>query len=291
MDQPVTPDGFVRHVPPAVSTPVILSVPHGGRAYPPEMAMLLRLPVARLAALEDRHVDALAGPAIAAGVPTLIATMPRAWIDLNRREDDVDPAMVVPPPPATGRAQSAKVRGGLGLVPRRLSGAGDIWRGALPAAALAQRIAQVHRPYHAALAALIDRTRAQFGVAILLDLHSMPPISGAAWGVAPRIVLGDRFGRSASSRFVMRLAAEAQADGLTVAENNPYSGGHILERHADPARNVHAVQLEVDRSLYLQDDLRTLDRAGQARMGRLVRVMAAALADEALAGPHALAAE
>lgn len=290
MNQPSPAQSFTLHVPDTLSTPVILSIPHAGRHYPPAMAPLLRLPMTRLAALEDRHVDSLASRAIAAGVPTLIATAPRAWIDLNRHEDEVDPAMVTPPP-ASGRTQSAKVRGGLGLVPRRLAGSGDIWRGRLPAAALAERIAQVHRPYHAALAALIASARARFGVAVLLDLHSMPPIPDKGWGIAPRIVLGDRFGRSASSRFVMRLAAEAQASGLPVTENVPYSGGYILERHASPARNIHAIQLEIDRSLYLENDLRTLKPSAQAAMARMVAAMAAALADEALAGPQPLAAE
>lgn len=280
--------GFARLGPERLAGPVILSVPHAGRDYPAAMRAMLRLPPDRLVALEDRHADLLVTEAVRAGVVALVARRPRAWIDLNRSEKEIDPTMVVPRPPLTGLAQSAKVRGGLGLVPRRIAGGGEIWRGAITAGEIARRIEEDHRPYHAALAGLLAEARARFGVAILLDLHSMPPIRGDD---PPRIVIGDRFGQSASSRFTMRLAAEADAAALRPAENSPYSGGHILERHGDPARGIHAIQLEIDRSLYLMPDLRAPCVGGVVRIAELVARAAAALADEALAGPQALAAE
>jgi len=281
--------GFARLGPATPASPVILSVPHAGRDYPDSMATMLRLPVERLAPLEDRHVDLLVGDAVRAGVAALVARLPRAWIDLNRRENELDATMVVPRPPLSALTQSAKVRGGLGLVPRRIAGAGEIWRGAIAADEIARRIAEDYRPYHEALGRLLAEARARFGVAVLLDLHSMPPIPGESGG--PRIVIGDRFGQTAGSRFLSRLAAEAEAAGLASAENSPYAGGHILERHGAPDRGVHAIQLEIDRSLYLEADLLTPRADGVAAMARFVAQAAAALADEALAGPQSLAAE
>ncbi len=267
--------------------PVILSVPHAGRCYPADTARLARVPADRLVALEDRHVDLLAAHAPAAGAATLVARTPRAWIDLNRSEQDVDPTMI-DPPIAFGRAPSAKVRGGLGLVPRRLAGIGDLWRAPLARGQLDARINAVHRPYHAALAAAIAASRDRFGVAVLLDLHSMPPLGGER---PPELVLGDRFGLSAGTRFTARLRGEAEAAGLRVALNTPYQGGHILERHGAPGRGIHAVQIEVDRALYLARDLRAPDPSGVARLARFIARCVGALAEEALGGTLPVAAE
>ncbi|WP_414903118.1 N-formylglutamate amidohydrolase [Sphingomonas flavalba] len=269
------------------AVPVILSVPHAGRCYPADTARLARVPADRLIALEDRHVDLLAAHAPAAGAATLVARTPRAWIDLNRSEQDVDPAMI-DPPIAFGRAPSAKVRGGLGLVPRRLAGVGDLWRAPLARASLDARIQGVHRPYHAALATAIADAHTRFGIAVLLDLHSMPPLGGAQ---PPTLVLGDRFGLTAGSRFTARLRGEAEAAGLRVALNAPYQGGHILERHGAPGRGIHAIQVEVDRALYLGKSLRTPDSAGVARLARFIATCVSALAEEALGGTMPIAAE
>ena len=147
------------------------------------------------------------------------------------------------------------------------------------------RIVQDHRPYHAALAAALSAARARFGVAVLLDVHSMPSLSSGT-----QIVLGDRFSRSAGGRFVHRLEAEVFAAGLSCAINTPYAGGHILNLHGRPDRGVHAVQVEFDRALYL-DGAGDQPGEGMTAMATLLREMIAALADEALAIPTALAAE
>ena len=268
-------------------SPVVISVPHAGRDYPPALAAMLRVPLTALATLEDRLVDTL-GAAARGGETMLVQRAPRAWIDLNRAESERDPR-VDEGAPGGGVAQpaaSAKVRSGLGLVPRRTTQAGELWSRRLSAREVEARIAADHRPYHAALGEMLAAARARFGAAVLLDLHSMPSIAGAG---SPQLVLGDRFGRAAAARFVHRIEAEAAASGLRVALNSPYAGGHILDRHARPAAGIHGVQVEIDRALYL-------DRRGElsgrfAETAALLRRVIAALADEALARPSALAAE
>lgn len=264
--------------------PVILSVPHAGRDYPAELTLRLRPPVERLVSLEDRMVDAVARGI--AGVATVIARRPRAWIDLNRHETEFDPGMIEDGPPASRVNLSSKVRSGLGLVPRRLSGVGELWRGRLPAAQLARRIAEDHQPYHARLAELLAQARARHGVAILVDLHSMPPLAEGA-----QLVIGTRFGLSAAPAFIAPVIAAATRAGLSVQENSPYAGGHIVERHGDPRRNVHALQLELDRTLYLDRALDRCDPAGLARSQAFLRDAIGRLADAALGQSVALAAE
>lgn len=267
------------------ASPVVVSVPHGGRELPAEMLPLIALPPEALRPLEDRHIDTLAR-ATWGGETMLLERRARAWIDLNRGEQERDPAIDAGADPRRQGAPSVKVRSGLGLVPRRVGGR-DLWRGRLPASAVAARIAAVHRPYHAALSAALAAARARFGVAVLLDLHSMPPL-GPPESVA-RIVFGDRFGRASAARFVGALEGVADAAGLAHALNTPYAGGHILDRHGAPARGIHAVQVELDRRLYLDPAL-DAPGAGFAAAAALVRAMIAALADEAL-GSLATAAE
>ena len=268
-------------------SPVVLSVPHAGRDYPLALRAALRVPVAALLPLEDRHVDSLA--CAAHGQETmLVQRVARAWIDLNRSEQERDPGIDDGANRQAMPQQSARMRGGLGLVPRRVSGAGEIWRRRLDGEEVTARIARDHRPYHAALAQALARARARFGTAVLLDLHSMPSLS-ASQGTAG-IVFGDRFGRSAAARFVHRLEGEALAAGIGTALNAPYAGGHILDAQARPAAGIHAIQIEFDRALYLDA---ALDGPGDglAATAALLRRMVDAVADEALAQPAAIAAE
>lgn len=265
------------------ASPVVLSVPHAGRDYPPALVAALRVPVATLRGLEDRLIDQVA-LAARHDETLLVQRRARAWIDLNRAEEERDPrvdAGARPPDPL-----SAKLRSGLGLVPRRASGAGDIWRGRFTAAAIEQRIAEDHRPYHDALAAALIAARARFGTAVLLDLHSMPPLGRDQ----PRLVVGDRFGQSAGSRFTATVEAAAAAAGIAWARNAPYPGSHLIHRHGRPDRGIHALQVEVDRSLYLDSRLAELG-PGFARTAALVRAILDGLADEAGAPPLTQAAE
>ncbi len=232
-----------------ISTPVVIAVPHAGRAYPPGPHPL-RAPLSALRPLEDRHADRLADRAIARGTPAIIADTPRLWIDLNRSEADLDPAMTAMAAVA-GAPLSPRARGGLGLIPRRLAGVGEIWRLPLEPADVAARISTIHRAYHAALARLLARGHHQYGAAVLIDLHSMPPLSGPN---AAQIVIGDRFGRSAGATITDCAEAYFSGLGYRVAVNAPYAGGYGVERHARPQGGTHALQIEIDRSLYLDND-------------------------------------
>lgn len=258
-------------------SPVILSVPHAGRDYPAEMATQLRVPVSALTALEDRHVDAVALAALGEE-SALIQSRARAWIDLNRSEAERDPAVE-----AGGalvlrlHARSAKVRGGLGLIPRRAGSTAAILSRRLEPQEVEARILIDHRPYHARLTRLLEQARRRFGAAVLIDLHSMPSIRGQA--APPQIVIGDRFGQCAASRLVGRLEAEVEAAGFRVALNTPYAGGYILDRHGAPARGIHAVQVEIDRACYLDQ---RLDQPGPglARVAGMIRALIDAARDE-----------
>ncbi|QHL90722.1 N-formylglutamate amidohydrolase [Sphingomonas changnyeongensis] len=272
---------------------VVMSVPHAGRDYSPAMLAMLRPPPDRLAALEDRRIDEVARAV--AGIPMLIARRPRLWIDLNRAETEIDPEMIAPHTIGTddhgligGFTLSPKVRSGLGLVPRRLHGLGELWTGRLNAADIARRIAEDHRPYHAALAALVARARARHGCAVLVDLHSMPPLAGAE---PPRLVIGTRHGATCHRAFVAPVIAAAARAGLSWRENHPYAGGHVIERHGDPRRGVHAIQIELDRSLYLDAALDRCDPAGLKRVQDFVRDMIAGLEAAIPRAPFAVAAE
>lgn len=218
----------------------------------------MRYPPAVLLRLEDRHVDRLA-VALAAqtGADLLIARAPRAMIDLNRAPDDVDWDMFVreAQPPGGGGVPSRRVRSGLGLVPRRLLGLGELWRRKLRAADFAERIAGVHEPYHAALAGALAAMHERWGAALLIDLHSMPPLPVHEGAASAQIVIGDRFGASCHGSLVANAFAHFSQCGREAAHNRPYAGGYVLERHGSPRRGIHALQLEIDRSRYLDGDL------------------------------------
>ena len=275
---------FDRYGPVPPESPVVLSAPHGGRDYPESLLAALRVSPTVLRALEDRHVDSLALGA-RRGETLFVATRARAWIDLNRAEHERDP-QIDEGAHLLGRPLSAKVRSGLGLVPRRVGTLGQLWRGRFAAEDVTARIHADHRPYHLALGEALAAARARFGIALLLDIHSMPPLGSPE--SAPRLVIGDRFGRAAAARFGARVEAVARQHGIAVAANTPYAGGHILERHGDPRRGVHALQLEIDRSLYLDTALDALGPGAEA-VTALLRAIIDALADETL--PGALAAE
>lgn len=281
---PVVTASFERLGPATPTSPIVLSVPHAGRDYPAALLERLRVPPRLLLPLEDRLVDTVARAAWG-GETLLIANRARAWIDLNRGEQDRDPRVDDGAPRAGSSPASVRVRGGLGLIPRRAAAGTELWSRRWSADEVTARIRADHRPYHAALSAALAAARARFGVAVLLDLHSMPPLPGRG---AARVVIGDRFGRSASSRIVARVEGCARRAGLTTALNTPYAGGHILERHAAPDRGIHAVQLELDRSLYLNG---ALDACGGGLAGTavLLRDILDALGDELCAA--AIAAE
>lgn len=234
--------------------PVLIAVPHAGRAYPDSVIAAMRDPASGPARLEDRYADVL-GTAIAqaTGAALLIADAPRAMIDLNRAPDDIDWSMIAGS--ATRRvphsAANRRARSGLGLIPRRLPGLGEIWRQRLPVSELERRLAAIHRPYHRALATMLDDLRDRWGAALLIDLHSMPPLTSDVVGEGAEFVIGDRFGASCGSALSALALQRLAALGRRAAHNRPYSGGYVLDHHAAPRRGVHALQIEVCRASYL----------------------------------------
>ncbi len=267
-------------------SPVVVSVPHAGRDYPLPLRAAAAVPVASMLALEDRHADAVA-MAARADETMFVQRRARAWIDLNRAEDERDPLIDDGARPIPAGAAATKLRSGLGLVPRRAAPGVAIWSRRLSDEEVRQRIAAEYRPYHAAVAEALAAARDRFGCALLIDLHSMPPIAGAG---APEIVLGDRFGRSAMPRLVHRLENEIAAAGRRAALNAPYPGGHILSRHGRPHDQIHAIQIEIDRRLYLDRGLDAIG-PGLGDTARLLRRLIDAATDELLAAGTALAAE
>lgn len=283
---------FRLHGTPGALGPIVFAVPHAGRDYSPALMERARVPLETLSRLEDRFADHLVEALIAQGHHVLIARQPRALIDLNRDEREVDLRALTGTPWNFRTLSSAKVRGGLGLVPERLTHSGQLWRAPLSYFELCERIETVHRPYHAALANALEETRRRHGVALLVDIHSMPPLretSGLA-EPAPRVVIGDRFGRSATDRLTDLCADMVRRRHVPVAINVPYSGNHILERHGRPAIGIHAIQIEIDRSLYLAEDLMTPGH-GLAAMQHLLGDLAAALCQELAGAALPFAAE
>jgi N-formylglutamate amidohydrolase len=275
--------GFERLGPRTAETPLVLSVPHAGRNYPPALFETSAVPLAILEQLEDRHADLLIGKAIEMGAVAIVARVARAWIDLNRGEEDLDPALRQPP--GSGPPQTARARSGLGLLPRRI-GRRDLWREPPSAASAAARIATIHRPYHAAIADALGAALRRFGYALLIDCHSMPTLGGIR---PPRIVIGDAHGRSAGKGIGAEVARIARTHGFVTALNAPYAGAHSLARHGRPQDNVHALQIEIDRALYLDSDMRT-PAEGLRRTQSLVWTLAQA-AVALTQPPFAIAAE
>ncbi len=246
--------------------PVLIAVPHGGRAYFPDLLARMRAPEICQLRLEDRHVDKL-GVAIAQEINSalLIAHAPRAMLDLNRAENDIDWDMIEGPRAArpsmadTTSAANQRSRSGLGLIPRRLPGHGEVWRGRLPRCELDRRINEIHQPYHQTLNEQLRRIRDQWGAALLIDLHSMPPLQARAGEPpAPVMVLGDRFGATCHHSLLTKAFDWLANQGFNTAQNRPYSGGYVLDRHGAPEQGIHAIQVEVCRSIYLDAALAEL---------------------------------
>ncbi|MBA3942238.1 MAG: N-formylglutamate amidohydrolase, partial [Sphingopyxis sp.] len=244
---------------------------------PPEILAAARVSRTDLERLEDGWCDRIARDAPVAGATLVEALWARAVADCNRGEGQMAPGEVALLLRAQFAAPGRKERAGLGVVPTRLAHCGSLWSRPIDRAALHWRLESLHRPYHAALAEELAAARDRFGHAVLIDLHSMPPIPFGQTGHGARIVVGDRYGASAGGWLVERVVAMAERLDVPVTRNQPYAGGHIVRTHGRPDRGIHAVQIEIDRSLYLAPD-RTPDGDKAARLARwfaqLVEVIA-----------------
>lgn len=263
--------------------PVILSVPHSGRDYPRWLVQMAGGGRPSLELLEDPLVDRLIWRALKRGCGAVIAQAPRAAIDCNRAEEEVDPSVIEGA--RRGRV-SARARGGLGIVPARTPQHGYLWRRAVSPKQLEDRLDQAHRPYHRALEEQISLLLDRFGVALLLDCHSMPPPPA---GIPP-IVFGDCRGKTADAWISEKALDSARRSGFEAGLNDPFAGGHVIERHARAARGVHALQLEIDRRCYLDEALRVPGR-GFDKVAKFIESLAVDLGEELIARRFATAAE
>jgi N-formylglutamate amidohydrolase len=266
---------FVLIEPIRRTTPLIFASPHSGRRYPRDLMMTARVGLGSLRRSEDAYVDELFADAAVHGAPVLSATVARAYVDLNRDPAELDPDMFTDSPGAA--MNSARVQAGLGAIPRIAGDGQEIYWRKLPGSEAVRRLAAVHRPYHALLHALVEESLAQFGCAVLIDCHSMP--SSARGPQQPDIVLGDRFGGSCHPSVTALVEATLRRMGYRVARNTPFAGGHTTQSYGRPVRKMHALQVELNRSLYL--DERTLERSPGFRrvrtdMGRLAAALAEA---------------
>jgi len=240
---------FTIYRPNEQTVPFVFASPHSGRSYPRAFVAQSRLSFQVLRRSEDAFVAELFRPACAAGAPLIAAHFPRAYLDANRAPQELDPGMFEGALTVPVDAASTRVQAGLGVIPRVVREGAEIYRRKLPAAEAERRLAWLHRPYHAALDSLIRATQAKFGVAILIDCHSMP--SAAA---APDIVLGDRYAVSSAPRLTQAVETVFERAGFSVARNAPYAGGYTTQLHGRPGRHCHALQIEINRALYLDED-------------------------------------
>lgn len=272
-------DPYCLFLPERAETSAIFAVPHSGRAYPPQLLRETGLSVAALRSSEDAFVDDLVADAPLVGAPLLVAQYPRAWVDLNRSADELDPALI------EGVARGGlnpRIASGLGVIPRVVSGGRAIYRGKIARSEAEARLNLVWRPYHACLGGLVARHVAEFGEAIVIDCHSMPHEATESFahrrGARPDVVLGDRFGASASAEVVERIETILEGAGLRVTRNSPFAGAFVTQHYGRPSVGQHVVQIELDRALYMDEATVTPgpDFARvRALMGRVVAEVAA----------------
>ncbi len=283
-------EAYVLTRPLARSGPMIFASPHSGRDYPADFLLQAVLDRRAIRSSEDAFVDELFGMAPELGAPLLAARAPRAYIDLNRAADELDPAVIeglvrVPHNP--------RISSGLGVIPRVVAGGRAIYRGKLPLAEAEARLKRFWHPYHQALAGLIEEVRADCGQAVLIDCHSMPHEAIEAHTrpghPRPEVVLGDRYGATASREVMERVEAAFAGAGLRVGRNAPFAGAYVAQAYGRPSRGVHVVQVEIDRALYM-DEVRVERLAGFAGFRDLIAGVVAELVSGAGAAGR-LAAE
>ncbi|MGZ9809251.1 N-formylglutamate amidohydrolase [Pseudoroseicyclus sp. H15] len=270
---------------------VIFASPHSGNDYPPSFLAQARLDERAIRSSEDAFVDRLFDTAPELGSPLIVAHAPRAYVDLNRAAEELDPALIeglrrVNPNP--------RIASGLGVIPRVVAGGRAIYSGRLSLAEAEHRLARVWRPYHAELGRLVDDSHLAFGQAILIDCHSMPHEAldslGPRGARKPDVVIGDRFGAAAAPALVAEIEAAFQRAGLRTARNMPFAGAYVTQAYGRPARRRHAVQIEIDRALYM-DEARICPLPDFDAFRTLLRGVIADIAALGRADPLPMAAE
>jgi N-formylglutamate amidohydrolase len=269
-------DLFSVREPDDQTIPFVFNSPHSGRHYSDAFLAQSRLDAHAIRRSEDHYVDELFAHAVALGAPMLIAHFPRAFLDVNREPYELDPRMFDGALPPHANIGSMRVAGGLGTVPRLVAENMEIYRRRLPVEEALERVETIYKPYHATLRRLIARTHVQFGRSILIDCHSMPGnIRVAGSRVRPDIIIGDRYGTSASADLSHMAVTLLEDLGFTVTRNKPYAGGFITEHYGRPSRGLHALQIEVNRALYVDET--TLEK--KPEFAWLARLLGLFLAD------------
>jgi N-formylglutamate amidohydrolase len=295
--RPVIADEFeppyVVVEPAGQTAPFVFNVPHAGAVYPASFLAESRLDAMALRRSEDAFVDELFAAASDLGAPLMAARFPRAYLDLNREPYELDSRMFDGRLPAFANTRSMRVAGGLGTIPRIVADGQEIYGARLPVEEALRRIEWLYKPYHRILRQLVRRTAEAFGHAILIDCHSMPSSSVSRdEGAKADVVLGDRYGTSCAVVVIDLVEAAMRRRGYTVVRNKPYAGGFITEHYGEPALGRHALQIEINRAIYM--DERTLQkRPGFAALANdMSEVFAQVIAD--LSGdmmPRQIAAE
>jgi N-formylglutamate amidohydrolase len=234
--------------------PVLFNSPHSGRVYPRELLRSSRLELATLRRSEDSFVDELALGVVGRGYPLMRAHFPRCYVDVNREPYELDPRMFEGRLPSFANTRSMRVAGGLGTVARVVGDAQEIYDQRISVDDALRRIENLYKPYHRALRRLFSRVHRDFGAAMLVDCHSMPSFTGPK-DERPRadVVLGDRYGTSCVAAVSEVIEATLRDCGYSVSRNKPYAGGFITEHYGNPAAGLHAIQLEFNRALYMDE--------------------------------------
>ncbi len=239
--------------PAARKAPVVFSSPHSGAVYPKAFLDRSRLDLHTLRTSEDCFVDEIFAAAVEHGMPMIAAHFPRSYVDVNREPYELDPRMFDGPLPSYVNARSVRVASGLGTVPRMVADQRDIYARRLPVQEAMRRIEALYKPYHRALRHMLAASQRQFGAALLIDCHSMPALATDGGGCD--IVLGDRFGTSCSVAITDAIEEFLCIRGYRVTRNKPYAGGFITEHYGQPLSGVHAIQIEICRTLYMDERL------------------------------------
>lgn len=299
-DADLDPDfapAFVVDSPLRQSVPFVFNAPHAGDVYPATFLAASRLDGLALRRSEDAHVDALFSAVPALGAPLLRARFPRAYLDVNREPYELDPRMFEGRLPGFVNTRSMRVAGGLGTIPRLVADGHEIYGGKLAVAEGMARVEALYKPFHRTLRRLVDRTVSLFGAAVLIDCHSMPSSSLAREEMrVADFVLGDRYGTSCAQELTDRVEEALRRRGYGVARNKPYAGGFITEHYGEPVGRRHALQIEINRALYMDErtlarrpDFDTIAHDIALALGEVVPAVSASLG----VGPveHGLAAE
>ena len=241
-----------------LTSPLVFSSPHSGSIYPRRFLESARLDALALRRSEDAFVDDLFGGSYRIGAPLIRARFPRAYLDLNREPYELDPRMFEGRLPAFANTRSVRVAGGLGTIARVVGESQEIYAGRLTVTEVLARIERLYKPYHAQLRHLLDRAHVKFGIALLVDCHSMPSVPTAILGTSEKrirtdFVVGDRYGTSSSNDFVSIVEQTMRRETYVVQRNKPYAGGYITEHYGMPQSGCHAIQIEVNRALYMDE--------------------------------------